>query len=118
MQLFRIKNTDKFGNVLATDSKGMKVFEVKGGGIEVVKAENIEEVFPFTFAVSFNLSKGYDKEYHFLGEEGKFNVDDLLVYLGADHGSLGLCVVTKLDTKNRSATKTFSGYKLESTKLQ
>ena len=60
-QLFRIKDTEDFGMVIATDSKGMKVFELKAGGIKVVKAEDIEEIFPFTFSVSF----GKEQEYHF-----------------------------------------------------
>lgn len=116
--LFQIKGTDKFGTVLATDSKGMKVFEIKGGGIEVVAADQIEEVFPFTFAISFvNTSPQYaNKEYHFLGEAGKFKVGDLLVYQQSV-SNIGICTVTQIDTKSRSATKKFTGYKLEATQI-
>lgn len=116
MQLYQIKGTDKFGAVLATDSKGMKIFEVKGGGIEVVTAEQIEEVFPFTFAVSFVGVENISKEYHFQGNSDEVKVGDLLVYeQGAT--TLGICRVTKVDTKSRSATKRFSGYKLQASKL-
>jgi len=116
MSLFKIKDTEKFGTVLATDSKGMKVFEVKGGGIEVVKADQIEEVLPFTFSVSFDQSQNASaKEYHFFGEEGQFKIGDLLIYDQGFH--LGFCRVTGLDTKNRKATKQFSGYKLAATPI-
>lgn len=111
-QLFKIKDTEEFGEVIATDSKGMKVFELKTGGIKVVKAEDIEEVFPFTFSVSF----GKEQEYHFQGKEDDFKIGDLLVYLGVNF-NIGICQVTAVDTKSRSATKTFSGYKLEATKV-
>lgn len=111
-QLFRIKDTEDFGTVIATDSKGMKIFELKAGGIKVVKAEDIEEVFPFTFSTTF----GKDQEYHFLGKEGEVKVGDLLVYLGGNF-NIGICRVVAVDTKSRSATETFSGYKLEAAKL-
>lgn len=111
-QLFRIKDTEDFGMVIATDSKGMKIFELKAGGIRVVKAEDIEEVFPFTFSITF----GKDQEYHFLGKEDEVKVGDLLVYLGGNF-NIGICRVTAVDTKSRSATKTFDGYKLEAAKL-
>ena len=111
-QLFKIKDTEDFGMVIATDSKGMKVFELKAGGIKVVKAEDVEEVFPFTFSVSF----GKEQEYHFQGKEDDFKVGDLLVYLGGGF-NIGICRVTAVDTKSRSATKTFDGYKLEATKI-
>ena len=110
--LFKIKGTEDFGVVIATDSKGMKVFELKAGGIKVVNPDDIEEVFPFTFSVSF----GKEQEYHFQGKEEDVKVDDLLVFLGGNY-NLGICRVTAVDTKSRSATKTFSGYKLESVKI-
>lgn len=109
-QLFKIKGTEHFGNVIATDSQGNKVFEIRGGGgIQVVKPEQIEEVFPFTFSVKFVY--GNDVSYHFTGIEDQFKVGDLLIY---DKGNfnISLCVVTALDTKSRSATKNFSGYRL------
>lgn len=111
-QLFRVKNTDEFGEVIATDSKGMKIFELKTGGIRVVKPEDIEEVIPFTFSVSF----GKEQEYHFQGKEDDVKVGDLLVYLGGNF-NIGICKVTAVDTKSRSASKTFDGYKLEAAKL-
>ena len=111
-QLFKIKDAEDFGEVIATDSKGMKIFELKAGGIKVVKAEDIEEVFPFTFSVAF----GKQQEYHFQGKEGDVKVGDLLVYLGGGF-NMGICQVTDVDTKSRSATKTFDGYKLEAAKV-
>lgn len=111
--LHRIKGTDKFGTVLATDSKGMKVFEIKGGGIEVVAATQIEEVFPFTFAVEF-VNGTSIKEYHFLGDEGQVKVGDVMIY---QNNNLTMVVVTALDTKSRLATKRFKGYKLETTQI-
>ena len=111
-QLFKIKDTDDFGMVIATDSKGMKIFELKAGGIKVVKAEDIEEVFPFTFSVTFDKKQ----DYHFQGKEEDVKVGDLLVYLG-ENFNIGICQVTAVDTKSRSATKTFNGYKLEAAKI-
>lgn len=112
-QLFKIKGTEHFGNVIATDSQGNKVFEIRGGGgIQVVKSEQIEEVFPFTFSVKF--VNGNDVSYHFTGIEGQFKVGDLLIY-DKGNSNIGLCVVTALDTKSRSATKNFSGYRLNNT---
>lgn len=111
-ELFVLKGTQDFGKVIATDSKGNKIFELKTGGIKVVAADQIEEVFPFTFAVSFDGNR----EYHFLGEADKFKVGDVLVYKRAEY-NMGVCEVTKVDTKSRSATKTFSGYKLLAEKV-
>lgn len=111
-QLFRIKGTEEFGEVIATDFKGMKVFELKTGGIKVVKPEDVEEVFPFTFSVTF----GKEQQCHFQGKEDEVKVGDLLVYLGGAY-NIGVCQVTAVDTKSRNATKTFDGYKLEAAKL-
>lgn len=117
-QLFRIKGTEHFGNVIATDSKGNKIFEIRGGGgIQVVKESEIEEVFPFTFSVVFvgNNNNG-GTHYHFLGNEGDFKVGELLIY---ENGvsNIGICKVTGVDTKSRNATKTFSGYRLNTQKI-
>ncbi len=117
-QLFKIKGTEHFGNVIATDSQGNKVFEIRGGGgIQVVKAEQIEEVFPFTFSVVFvgnNNNNG--THYHFLGKEGDFTVGELLIYENGVN-NIGICKVCALDTKSRSATKPFSGYRLDAQKV-
>ena len=74
--------------------------------------DQIEEVFPFTFAVTFDGQQ----EYHFLGEADKVKVGDVMVFLGGKI-NIGICVVTKVDTKSRTATKNFKGYKLEAQKV-
>ena len=111
-QLFQLKDTQEFGKVIATDSKGQKIFELRTGGIKVVAADQIEEVFPFTFAVTFDGTK----EYHFQGVTDEVSVHDVMVYLGGQY-NFGICVVTKVDTKSRSASKNFKGYKLEAQKV-
>lgn len=108
-KLFKIKGTEDFGNVIATDSKGQKIFELRTGGIKIVDPSDVEEVFPYTFDVVFSTN---DKKYGFLGSEGKVKIGDLLIY--KNDSAFSLCRVVSIDTKNRSATKEFSGWKLQS----
>lgn len=108
-KLFKIKGTEDFGNVIATDSKGQKIFELRAGGIKVVQSDQIEEVFPYTFDVVFSFN---DKKYGFLGSDGKVKIGDFLIY--NNDITFSLCHVVGIDTKNRNATKEFSGWKLQS----
>ena len=107
--LYKITDTEKYGTVLATDSKGQYVFEVKGTGeIIPVAKDKVEEVLPYTVGVKFFQVGGMSKTYQFISYEGQFSKGDLLFY--SDTG--GFATITGINTKAKSATKYFKGWKI------
>lgn len=117
-KLYQVIGTEIYGTLLATNSSGNYVLEVKGGSGELItrpKSE-VEEVFPYTVAVNFfNDSGALGKEYQYLSKKGDVEVNDLLV-INTPHG-VSLVLVTKLDTKSSAATVELVGRKLSSTKV-
>lgn len=103
-ELYQIKDTDTYGTILATNSQGLKVFEVRGTGeVKTVKKEDLEEVIPYTVGVRFLESRG--NTHDFFAEKGVFEVGDIIFNTSYS----GPMVVTKLNTKSKSATKYLEG---------
>ena len=112
-QLYQIKDTETFGYVLVTNSKGEYVFEEKGSGkTYVVAKDNVEEVTPFTFSVIFGPGAS---EYHFTGDAESVSEGDFLIR--ADRGSnysdnFPIVQVTGVDTKSKRASADFAGFNI------
>lgn len=84
---------DKYGTMIAKDSKGHFVLELKGGGgVQSFKPEDLEEVVPFTVQVNWMSNSNT----HIEVPEGELVVGDIVV------AGFNLGRVTALDTKNRS----------------
>jgi len=69
-----------------------------GGGIIVVAKEKCEEVLPYTFSVRMN-----GREQHFVGEAGKLNKGDILLYTAGGVDNFAFAVVKNVDTKHKGA---------------
>lgn len=107
-QITQEDGTVTFGTHVGTNSANMLLIEEKGTGkIIFAKKEQVEEVLPFTFAVRQN-----GKNVHYLGEPDRVKKGDVLLYTGEGADKYELAVVTGVDTKNKTATKTFKGKKV------
>lgn len=107
-QITQDDGTVTFGIHVGTNSANMLLIEEKGTGkIIFAKKEQVEEVLPFTFSV-----RQGGKNVHYLGEPGKVKKGDVLLYTGEGADKYDLAVVTGVDTKNKSASKTFNGKKI------
>lgn len=107
-QITQEDGTVTFGIHVGTNSANMLLIEEKGTGkIIFAKKDQVEEVLPFTFSVRQN-----GKNVHYLGEPEKVKKGDVLLYTGEGADRYELAVVTGVDTKNKSANKTFKGKKL------
>lgn len=97
-----------YGTHVGTNSQNKLLIEVKGTN-EIILADKsqLEEVVPYTFKVRIN-----GRDQHFQGEPNKFKKNDMLVYTGNGADKLELAMVTALDTKNKSATNTFKGFRV------
>jgi len=120
VKLFEVTGEGIFGTLLATNSKGNYVLEVKGTGecLEV-HPDKVEEVRPWTFSVKFGPNS---REYHFVGDKGSVKKGDVLLrtnskVMGASYNDPFLVVVvTATNTKSASATIRFEGCKLSTGK--
>lgn len=105
MKLYEIKEVGKqpkFGHLLAINSSGKMVMEVKGTGEVIAVAEaSIEEVMPYTIGISF----GKGQIYHYLAAKGAYEVGDVFV-LDAPMGRAIVNVVS-VDTKSTNARVEF-----------
>lgn len=100
----------RFGTKLATNSEGHVVLEMKGenGKVEAFAPDLLEEVVPYTFNCKHI---GSNALLAFQCPKGAVAVGDMLL------GETNLYRVTKINTKDRSATKEFSGSKLATTPI-
>ena len=106
--LYQVKDTDRFGTYLATNSKGQWVLEMKDTSKpEVFDPSNVEEVLPYTVGVKF-LTNTNNTTYHYTSKEGEVNKGDIVF---VDRTS-GFARVTGVDTKSKSATKPLTGFKV------
>lgn len=117
-----IDGKDAFGTLLARDSNGNLVLEIKGTGQPVaVKPEDAEEVRPYTVAVRFFGGNGTlaTTEYHFETDKGAVKKGDLVVLSGpaSASGEPVLALVSRVDTKSDRATKRLNGVVLQTTKI-
>lgn len=111
-KLFQTKEeTPRFGTMLATNSAGKYVLEMKGSGEVLAFDKNdVEEVKPYTVGVRFELN---GTEYHYLSSKGAVEKGDVLIVSGS--GSLAF--VTSVDNKSDKATKELTGRKLLTTPI-
>lgn len=108
--LFQIKGEETYGFKLATNSKGLVVFEVKGTGeVRTVDKDQLIEVFPYTVDVKF---LGESRTYSFFSREGDLKVGDMVI----SPGYSTIMTVSKVDSRNRSATKWITGAVLAAAK--
>lgn len=89
-----------FAHYRGTDSAGNWLMERigDGGGIMVVAKELCEEVLPYTFSVRMN-----GREQHFVGEAGKLQKGDILLYTAGGVDNFTFAIVKAVDTKNKVA---------------
>jgi hypothetical protein len=109
--LYQVKLEDgtiTFGIHVGTNSSNQLLIEEKGTGrIIFASKSQVEEVLPFTFSVRQN-----GKTVHYLGEPDRVAKGDVLLYTGEGADRYELALVTAVNTKNKSATKTFQGKKV------
>lgn len=106
-KLFQTKeSTPRFGTLLATNSAGKYVIEMKGTG-EVLTFDkgDVEEVKPYTVRIKFQDSSN---EYDYLSRKGDVEKGDMIIVDGNGH----IAKVTAVDTKSDRATKELSGRKV------
>ena len=106
-KLYQTKEeTPRFGTLLATNSAGKYVIEMKGTG-EVLTFDkgDVEEVKPYTVRIKFQDSSN---EYDYLSRKGDVEKGDMIIVDGNGH----IAKVTAVDTKSDRATKELSGRKV------
>lgn len=108
-KLYQTKEaTPRFGILLATNSAGLLVLEMKGSNEVLTFAKSeVEEVKPYTVRVKF--IEGEDaREYEFLSRKGDVEVGDLLMVKGYTN----MVKVLAVDTKSDRATVDLVGRKV------
>lgn len=113
IKLYQTKeDPPRFGTLLATNSAGLSVLEMKGTGeVLTFRPDAIEVVHPYTVDVVF--LDGGNGPYSFLSQKGDVKVGDLLVLDGYE----SVARVKRVDTKSPKATKHLKGVKLVTTPI-
>lgn len=106
-KLYQTKEeTPRFGTLLATNSAGKLVLEMKGSGeVLTFEKKEVEEVKPYTVRIKFQDSH---TEYEYLSRKGDVEVGDMIILNGNGH----IAKVTAVDTKSDRATKDLVGRKV------
>jgi len=100
------EQTPRFGVLLATNSMGKLVLEMKGTGIvETFEKAEVEEVKPYTVSIKFQDSSN---EYQYLSRKGDVEKGDMILVDGNGH----MAKVIAVDTKSDRATKELKGRKV------
>jgi hypothetical protein len=109
-KLYQTKEaTPRFGTLLATNSAGLLVMEMKGTGEVLTFAKNdVEEVKPYTVRIKFQDSH---TEYEYLSRKGDVEKGDMVILNGNGH----IAKVVAVDTKSDKATKDLVGRKVMTT---
>ena len=97
-----------FGTKAGATAQGKVLIEEKGTGkILIVDEDKLEEQLPYTFAV-----RTQGNTQHYIGKPGSVEKGDIVIVMdgGVDKFTIGM--VSAIDTKNKTATKAFSGRKL------
>ena len=103
--LYQIKGTETYGTLLAKNSEGKFVLEIKGTKeVKTVDPTDVEEVIPHSVAVKFN---GQGQNYHYFAPKDSLEVGDWVIM---DCGSFAK--VTDVDCKSKKATKELMGRKV------
>jgi hypothetical protein len=106
-KLYQTKEaTPRFGIMLATNSAGLLVMEMKGTGEVLTFAKSeVEEVKPYTVRIKFQDSQ---TEYEYLSRKGDVEKGDMVILNGNGH----IAKVVAVDTKSDRATKDLVGRKV------
>lgn len=106
-KLYQTKEeTPRFGTLLATNSAGLYVMEMKGTGEVLTFAKaDVEEVKPYTVRIKFQDST---TEYDYLSRKGDVEKGDMVIV----DGSGSFAKVVAVDTKSDRATKELVGRKV------
>lgn len=105
MTLYQIKGTETYGTLLAKNSEGKYVLEIKGTKeVKTVDPTDVEEVIPHSVAIKFN---GGGQNYHYFAPKNSLEVGDWVIL---DCGSFAK--VTEVDCKSKKATKELMGRKV------
>ena len=109
-KLYQTKEaTPRFGIMLATNSAGLLVMEMKGTGEVLTFAKSeVEEVKPYTVRIKFQDSS---TEYEYLSRKGDVEKGDMVILNGNGH----IAKVIAVDTKSDKATKDLVGRKVMTT---
>jgi hypothetical protein len=100
----------RFGILLAVNSQGKLVLEMKGTNeVLAFDKDEVEVVTPFTFAVKFPSN---NTEYHYLGKDGEVAVGDMLMLDSSPVGKFEIARVTAVNTRSEVANVHFKGVKL------
>jgi hypothetical protein len=110
-KLYQTKEeTARFGTLLATNSQGKLVLEMKGTGeVLAFDRDQVEVVMPYTFGVKFPNNH---TEYHYLGKDGEVAVNDMVMLDNSSTGKFEIARVTSVNTRSEAATVVFKGSKL------
>jgi len=101
-----------YGHVLAINSAGKLVVEIKGSGeVIAVDPKQVQEVLPYTVGVKFTTSSGATT-YHYLDEKRQLKPGDFLVMESALSQGLCIAMCTAVDTKSKTATKEINPLKI------
>ncbi len=101
----------KYGHHIGTNSSNKLLIEEKGTGqIHVLDKTDLEEVLPFTFSVTYVDTVPASVPTEFIGEPDKFKKGELLIF--KSRSKMHFCTVKEIDTKSRTATATFKGYRV------
>ena len=110
-ELYEIKlgSETAYGYKLAMNSENKLVMEIKGtGNIVVVSPDDVKEIMPYTITVT---SFSGDAQRNYTIENGKVALNDIVLHMPKGSKTVGLGVVTALDTKVKGAAQ-FTGSKL------
>jgi len=110
-ELYEIKlgSETAYGYKLAMNSENKLVMEIKGtGNIVVVSPDDVKEIMPYTITVT---SFSGDAQRSYTIENGKVAVNDIVLHMPKGSKTVGLGIVTALDTKVKGAAQ-FTGSKL------
>lgn len=110
-ELYEIKigTETAYGYKLAMNSENKLVMEIKGNGnIVVVNPDDVKEIMPYTISVT---SFSGDAARSYTIESGKVAVNDIVLHTPKGSKTVGLGIVTALDTKVKGAAQ-FTGSKL------
>lgn len=113
--LYRVVDSEPelFCTKLTTDSRGRWVVEMKGTGeVKTFEPAKLEEVMPYTVGVVFITPGSHGKTYHYFAVAGQFAKGDLLLDENANYVK-----VTGINTRSRTATKHFTGWKIAANRI-
>lgn len=109
--LYRLTEGDTTTYVrrVGTDGSLAVVKDANTGSLRAVDPRLLEEVLPYSVGIKF---LGNSTTYHYLANEGQFDVGNLLLADSGTHAQ-----VVAVNTKSRRATKRFEGWKLNAIRL-